>query len=200
MRGPDVAVAPPTPDVGLSGACAAGAQRGGATGAVTEREMLDHLHNRYNNHRHMQRGNGIRWVCAEHVRSDAGFWAARTADFIAVDMYPGTGNAIHGHEVKVSRSDWLSELRQPEKSLPFRELVDHWWLVVPDAAMVHADELPPDWGLMVLSGGGLRAKVRAKRLHGAGGTSLAAHREQAALPRGFVASLLRATHKTSAGR
>lgn len=162
--------------------------------------MLDHLHNRYNNHGYMQRGNGIRWVCAEHVRSDAGFWAARTADFIAVDMWPGTGNAIHGHEVKVSRSDWLCELRQPEKSLPFRELVDYWWLVVPDAAIVRAGELPPDWGLMVLASGGLRAKISAPRLHLGGGTSLATHRDQPPLPRGFVASLLRATHKTSAGR
>lgn len=159
--------------------------------------MLDHLHRRYNNIPYVQRGNGIRWVCAEHVRCDAGFWASRTADFMAVDMWPSTGNAVHGHEVKVSRSDWLTELRTPEKSLPFTELVDYWWLVVADPSIVRANELPTGWGLLVLNKGGLRAKVRPHRLNTTAGSSLAAHRAQPPLPRGFVAALLRATYKTA---
>jgi hypothetical protein len=161
--------------------------------------MLDHLHNRYGNHVYMQRGNGIRWVCAEHVRSDSGFWASRTADFMAVDMWPSTGNAVHGHEIKISRSDWLRELRKPEKSLPFIELVDYWWLAVPDASMVRPGELPNDWGLLVLSGLGLRAKVAAPRLQHALPVVVQDRRDQP-LPRGFVASLLRATHKTTSSQ
>lgn len=166
----------------------------------TERSMLDLLHQRYNNSAYIHRGNGIRWVCAEHVRNDAGFYAARTADFMAVDMWPGTGNAIHGHEVKVSRSDWLNELRHPEKAAQFRDVVDHWWLVISDPAIVKPGELPTEWGLMVLTGRHgyyLRAKKTAPRLHPPAGTSLQSHREQPPLPRGFVASLLRSTVKTT---
>ena len=166
---------------------------------MTEREMLNHLHQRYNNSAYIHRGNGIRWVCAEHVRNDSGFFAQRTADFMAVDMYPGTGNAIHGHEVKISRSDWLSELAHPEKALTFTELVDYWWVVVPDVSIVPASELPDNWGLIVLRKNGLRAVVPAPRLHAPAGTSLNDHRNQPPLPRGFAASLIRATYKT-AGR
>lgn len=170
-----------------------------ATGVVkyTERSMLNWLHRRYDNDQYVRRGNGIRWVCAEHVRNDSGFYAARTADFMAMDMWPGTGNALHGHEVKVSRSDWLAELRKPEKAIPFIEVVDHWWLVVPDASIVKDGELPVDWGLLVLSPRGLRSKRAAPRLHGMGGTSLAAHRATGPLPRGFTASLVRAVSKTA---
>jgi len=163
---------------------------------INERSMLDALHRRYNNNVFIQRGNGIRWICAEHVRSDSGFWAQRTADFMALDMWPSTGNALHGHEVKVSRSDWLCEVRQPEKSLPFLEVVDYWWIVAPEG-VVKPDEIPENWGYLVLSKTGLRARVSAKALHGNGGSSLAAHRAQTPLPRGFTASLLRAVYKTA---
>jgi hypothetical protein len=159
--------------------------------------MLDQLHRRYDNARYVKRGNGLRWVVAEHVRNDSGFWAQRCCDFIAVDMWPGTGNALHGHEVKVSRSDWLAELRQPEKSLPFLGVCDHWWIAVPEAKIVKLDELPVDWGLLVLGARGLRAVKSAPRLHAPAGTSLHDHRNQPALPRGFTASLMRAVAKTA---
>ena len=159
--------------------------------------MFEALHKRYSNDQYVRRGNGIRWVCAEHVRNDSGFWAARTADFMALDMWPGTGNALHGHEVKVSRGDWLAELKKPEKALPFIEVVDYWWLAVPDASIVKDGELPLDWGLLVLGPRGLRAKKAAPRLHGPAGTSGQAHRSQAPLPRGFTASLMRGVAKTA---
>ena len=44
----------------------------------TERAMFAALHRRYNNAQYIKRGNGIRWVCAEHVCNDSGFWAARS--------------------------------------------------------------------------------------------------------------------------
>lgn len=162
----------------------------------TERSMLDLLHQRYS----VTYGNGFRYVSAEHVRSDAGFFAQRTADFIAVDLWPSSGIAIHGHEVKVSRSDWLREMRQPEKAFPFLYLVDYWWVVVSDSSIVKTNaELPSGWGLLVAGKTGLRVRVGAQRLNGQGGTSLQAHRERPPIPRGFAASLLRATAKT-AGR
>lgn len=161
--------------------------------------MLNHLHYRYNNDALVRRGNGIRWVVAEHVRNDAGFYCQRTADMIAMDMYPGTGNALHGHEVKVSRSDWLSELRKPEKWLPFSEVVDYWWVVAPPNVM-KLEELPENWGLMVLGNTGLRAKRSAPRLNFDAGTSLQAHRTARPLPKGFAASLVRATLKTAERR
>lgn len=135
--------------------------------AYTERDMLDLLLARYTN---IRRGTiADRWVRAEHVASTLGYGPAkRVADFIAADRYPGmpygTALALHGHEVKVSRSDWLTELSDPTKSDAFKRYMHHWWLVVPDAAIAKAGELPEGWGLLVRSGNKLRAKVPAPRL------------------------------------
>jgi hypothetical protein len=134
---------------------------------ITERDMLDLLLGRYTSIR--QGTTADRWVRAEHVRSKLeGYQAKRIADFIAADKYPGmpygSALALHGHEVKVSRADWLTELRDPEKAEAFRPYMHHWWLVVSDSSIVRPGELPEGWGLIVKSGTRLRAKVKAPRL------------------------------------
>lgn len=134
---------------------------------ATERDILDALLARYTA---VRRGTiADRWTRAEHVPRVLGYIEKnRIADFIAADRYPGhdygSTLAFHGHEVKVSRSDWLTELRDPEKAEAFRPYMHHWWLVVPDASIVREGELPEGWGLMVLGPNGLRAKVKAPRL------------------------------------
>ena len=149
----------------------------------TERAMLDLLHARYD----ANPGNGPRFVCAEHVRNRAGFDASRTADFIAMDVWPSSGLPIHGHEVKVSRSDWLRELADPSKADAFMRYVDYWWLVVPDKRIVR-DDLPAGWGLLVQSGHRLSVARSAVRL------------SPEPLPRTMLASLLRATVATARRR
>lgn len=130
---------------------------------ATERDMLDLLMERYST---VRRGTiADRWVRAEHVRNtqNTGRVFTSIADFIAIDKY-ATTQAMHGHEVKVSRADWLAELRRPDKAERVKMYCHHWWLVVPDASIVKPGELPADWGLMVESGSGLRAKVKAPLL------------------------------------
>lgn len=148
---------------------------------VTERDVLAWLRRRYGT----VHGNGYRWVFATHVRNAAGFDAARTADAVAMDLWPSKGLEIHGHEVKVSRSDWLTELRDPEKATAVGRYCDRWWLVVPDRAIVRDGELPRDWGLLVATPTSVRAAVRAPRRFAEPAT------------RSFMASLLRATMKTA---
>lgn len=135
----------------------------------TERDMLDLLLARYTN---IRTGSiADRWVRAEHVRSTNISWRkTRVADFIAADNYGGDAQgsrlALHGHEVKVSRSDWLTELADPSKADVWKRFVHHWWLVVPDAAIVRPGELPEGWGLLSLENSGekLRARIAAPRL------------------------------------
>jgi hypothetical protein len=137
---------------------------------TTERQMLDLLAARYD----QNAGNGQRWVIADQVRNGTGFYGwseqlqrcagtVRTADFVAVDGWESKRHAIHGHEVKVSRSDWLTELRDPEKSVQWRSWCNYWWLVVSDASIVHPHELPAGWGLLVLTGRRLVARHKAPR-------------------------------------
>ncbi|HEX9228349.1 MAG TPA: hypothetical protein VF885_17240 [Arthrobacter sp.] len=130
--------------------------------AHTERDMLDLLLVRYNTER--QGTIADRWVRAEHVRStQSSYNFTSIADFIAVDKYHSS-QAIHGHEVKVSRGDWLTELRDPTKAERIKRYCNFWWLVVSDASIVKPGELPEGWGLMVKAGDRLRAKVKAPAL------------------------------------
>lgn len=126
---------------------------------LTERDVAEALHVRYG----VTFGNGRRYAVAEQVRSHAGFDARRTADFIAMDLWPSKGLELHGHEIKISRSDWLTELKHPEKSAEFIPYMNRWWLVVSDRAIVHDGELPAGWGLMAMSGAMLRVITKAPR-------------------------------------
>jgi hypothetical protein len=154
----------------------------------TERMMLDLIRDRYTKHA----GNGPRYVVAEHVRNQCGFGGdyfgtgpLRTADALAVDLWPSSGHLVHGFEVKVSRSDWLHELKDPEKAEAFKPYCDHWWLVVPDASIVR-DDLPDGWGLLAVSNGSLRVRRRAPKL------------ARQPMPFGMTAAWLRAAAKASA--
>jgi len=120
----------------------------------TEESLTRLLRQRYD----AQHGNGQRYVHAAAVRSHAGFDARRTADFIAMDLWPSKRLALHGHEIKVSRSDWLRELKEPEKAEEFRRYMNFWWLVAP-VGIAKPEEIPDGWGLMVVAGDQLRVQI-----------------------------------------
>ncbi|RLP72315.1 hypothetical protein D9V32_15590 [Mycetocola tolaasinivorans] len=161
----------------------------------TERSMLDRLNRRYD------KGNaaGPRYVRAEHVKISTGYDTRRICDYMAMDLWTGgsgrlkVGAQLHGHEVKVSRSDWLTELRDPSKADAFRVYCDFWWLVVSDPAIVKPGELPEGWGLMVASTERhtnrptIRVAVQATR-----------NLDVLPMPRDLQGTLMRATAKTAA--
>lgn len=106
-----------------------------------------------------ERYHNPEWVFLPQVRSSTGS-ADRIADGMAFNMYRSTGYEIIGFEIKVSRSDWLSELKSMSKSNEIMSYCDKWFLVVSDAKIVQDGELPKNWGLLVLKDGKLSQKVR----------------------------------------
>jgi hypothetical protein len=64
------------------------------------------------------------------VRDKAGFDASRSADYIAVNLWPSRGLSVNGIELKSFRSDWLSELRKPEKAEKIFQYCDYFWKFV----------------------------------------------------------------------
>lgn len=85
----------------------------------------------------------------------------RYADAVAVGLWASHGHLVQGIEIKVSRSDFLHEMKHPEKSAPVMKYCGRWWLACP-AGMVAREELPPTWGMLELNGAGvLVAKVKA---------------------------------------
>lgn len=155
---------------------------------MRERDVLDRLNRR---HSQTSQGTAPRWSRAEHVKNGLGFDARRICDYMALDLWPGgygsdrKGATLHGFEVKVSRSDWLVELRDPEKADAFARYCHFWWLAVSDASIVRGD-LPEGWGLMVPDRrGSMRIVKRAPR------------REPEPLPFEMVGTFSRAVAKTT---
>lgn len=90
------------------------------------------------------------WAVFDHVRNQTGFRKSRTrtADAIALSLFPSNGLSLHGFEMKCSKSDLMKELKDPTKSAEFSEYCHHWWIVVSDLGCVEGLEIPPNWGIL----------------------------------------------------
>lgn len=103
------------------------------------------------------------WAFLSHVRNGTGFSrVTRTADALAMSLYPSRGLHLHGFEVKVYRNDWLRELKTPEKAEEIWRYCHFWWVVAASESVVYEEELPPKWGLLIPHGKALRAVVKAQ--------------------------------------
>lgn len=94
------------------------------------------------------RYSGPEWAFFPQVRETTGAAACRTADGIALNLWPSRGHTLIGFEVKVGRSDLLKELRDPSKADAICAFCDLWYLVLGDRSILRDDELPEAWGLM----------------------------------------------------
>lgn len=98
-------------------------------------------------------------------RGGTGWSVEERADAIAMHLWPSMGLDLVGYELKVSRSDWLRELKQPNKATPIKRFCDFWYLVVYDLKVVkYADELPNDWGLKFMENGKIITMIEAPKL------------------------------------
>lgn len=118
------------------------------------------------------------WALFFEVANGTGSAIRRYADAVAMNLFPSRGLEVHGVEIKVSRSDWTRELKNPEKAEQIWRFCDRWWVAAP-AGIVRDEELPPTWGLLELKDGALRQKAAAPGL------------VAEPLSRPFVAALLR---------
>lgn len=98
------------------------------------------------------------------VPNATGFAKSRSADAVAMSLWPSRGIELHGFELKVSRSDWQRELADPSKAESICQFCDRWWLVVSDRSIVKDGELPPTWGLLAKNGDGLKIVTPAPQL------------------------------------
>ena len=103
----------------------------------------------------VRRSLGAGWACIEEVEQ---------VDLLAVGLWRSTGHRVHGFEVKVSRGDWLRELRKPGKA---RANLCDAWTVATVPGVVKDGELPDGWGhAEIRSGLPLPGELpAAQRLH-----------------------------------
>lgn len=104
-----------------------------------------------------------KYIALTQVASSTG-GATNIADVMIVGAWHSSGNLLEGFEVKVSRADWLNEVKNPNKCLPSKQYCHKWWLVVADPTMVKDGELPDDWGMMAVVGGQLKIIKQAPKL------------------------------------
>lgn len=124
---------------------------------------------------------GLEWALLRHVPDQTGYGKKRTADAIAMNLWPSRGLAIHGFEIKVDRRDWLSELHNPEKAEAIARYCDYWWVIISDEGVALVEEIPETWGLQVVTGSGTRVLKEAAKND----------RAPASVSREFLAALLR---------
>ncbi len=85
-------------------------------------------------------------VMLREVRNGTGYARpVRTADALVTSVWPSRGIWFAGVEVKVSRSDWLSELKKPGKSHEVQRFCDYWYIAAP-SGVVEPGEVPETWG------------------------------------------------------
>lgn len=103
---------------------------------------------------------GLLW----EVGNSTGFQCSRHVDALAMSLWPGRGLDLIGMELKVSRTDWVREMKNPGKSEPILKFCNRWYLVAAEASIVKPDELPETWGLMVPKGKALAVVKEAPKL------------------------------------
>jgi hypothetical protein len=122
------------------------------------------------------------WAYFEEVSNGTGAFHSRTADGIAISLWPSRGYEADGFEIKLSRSDFLNEMKRPQKAEAIFRFVDRWWLVTPKD-LVKVEEVPKTWGLIFLKGEKLFVQKHAPGL------------KPKPWSRAFVASLMRDIHE-----
>jgi len=128
--------------------------------------------------------NLAKYIVLTQVASSTG-GSNSIADVMVLGAWHSSGNLLEGFEVKVSRSDWLNEVKNPNKSFENMKYCDRWWLVIADPAMVKDGELPADWGMMAVVNGQLKVIKKAPQ------------RESLPMSHDFIASLLRTDARES---
>lgn len=121
------------------------------------------------------------WFTLREVPPNKG--AARHLDLVAWNTFSSRGLRVDGIEVKVSRSDWLRELKNAEKAERTFAMVERFFVAAPES-VVKLDELPPEWGLI---------EVRGERLFN---VRVPAVRERGPYSKGEVVGIMRRVQAT----
>ncbi len=109
---------------------------------------------------------GGEWAVFLELRNGTG-WVGQTRsiDVFAMNTWPSGKFRRVGYEVKISRSDFLREMKDPDKRAWAMEVCNEFWFAAP-SGVIQPGELPDGCGLLIVTqkGGGLRTiKVAPQR-------------------------------------
>ena len=104
------------------------------------------------------------YALMKEVSDAAGFNRSRSADYIAVNLWPSRGLTIDGIELKSFRSDWLNELKNPKKAENIFKYCDYFYLLTTDDTIAKEEEIPDSWGWKYIKGEKVVIKKKAPKL------------------------------------
>lgn len=88
------------------------------------------------------------WIVCREFRMGSGFTTSeRRIDLWAINVQPSKGNPAVAYEVKVSRSDFLRDIKDPHKHQHARLFSDRFYFAAPEG-LIRATEVP-DWAGLI---------------------------------------------------
>lgn len=123
----------------------------------TEDMLLDRLHAKFSG---VGRPGAPQWVSFSQLRADPSY-DTRTIDFWAMNCWPSSGFLSVAAEVKVSRGDWLREIKDTQKRASWKALVNQFYFCAPKDIIKPA-EVPEGYGLLVPRGAGLGCVIQPR--------------------------------------
>jgi hypothetical protein len=103
------------------------------------------------------------WAIMFEVGDATGARHTRFADAVAMSLWPSRGLELHGIEIKVARSDWLNERKQPEKAETIARFCECWQLVTGPHVVHDVAEIPPAWGWIEFDGAKFHERKKPRR-------------------------------------
>lgn len=119
---------------------------------LTSKDCIDALR------QHYRYGQGqYEWVFVDEVALRTG--GGQRMDAFALNCWPSESYISIAFEVKVSRTDYLREVRRPDKRKAAMLLSNYFMFVCPEG-LLRPDEMPVDCGLMHVKSGGVVRVVK----------------------------------------
>ncbi len=100
------------------------------------------------------------WIYFEECPVGTGWKGSRFMDAYVIAAWPSANNLRMAFEIKVSRADFLNEIKNPAKRRAALFFSNQFYFVAPKG-MIKPDELPAECGLMEADGTELRVKIEA---------------------------------------
>lgn len=112
---------------------------------TTSREIVDALKGKYRNPY-----NGHKWACFEEMRMGTGWGLGndQRIDLWIMGMW-SSNSGREAYEVKISRSDFLHEMKNPAKRRQALRVSNRFWFATP-FGLVKPEEIPLECGLIEL--------------------------------------------------
>lgn len=139
------------------------------------------------------------WATIEELRCGTGFNYKETSynpqrsmDLFVINLYPSKNFHRICFEIKVSRSDFMNEIKKPEKKTTSLSLVNEFYFVTPKG-LLKSEEIPEECGLIEVSPRDKKIGVVVPYLFKT--IVKAPYRENKTIPIQFVASIARRAQK-----